>query len=70
MKYILVLALFLTGCGATFPPQEERLKRIDEMTANEMRNVLRVCAMTDASWHDCYTSMFLYKDAPTQQAVK
>jgi hypothetical protein len=63
MRYILLALLLLTE-GCSYTTQEDRLKRIDEMSTNEMRNTLRVCAMNDTSWHTCYTTMFLYKDAP------
>ncbi len=64
MKTFIILTLLLTGCNFVGSSEDDRLKRIDTMTANEMRNTLRICALNNASWTDCYQALMLYKDSP------
>jgi hypothetical protein len=65
MRYTPILVLLLLGCtDGTGTVEAERLKRVEVMSANEMRNSLRVCALTESSWRDCYRAIMLYKDAP------
>lgn len=69
MKKIMLLCLMLIGCSnPAFHTEQERLKRINEMTPNEMRNTLRVCALSNSNWSNCFNAMFLYKDELTGES--